>query len=638
MPTPKPPSLKSWSEPSILPARIIGAALALYGLGTMALTARNLATPPPPDLEFNVFARMARNFAWLYGLFGAGVTALGIGVALRRSWTRGVDWMSCIILILLMPAGYNLLSALLSPGAKQTDAAWIGTFLLQAALLIAAAVWLYRNPPPGPALPPRTRTVRPRVTFVSRALGVLLILAGLVRIWLAILVAPDVMSRMFGGYPPPSMVQPFIVTTLVWSFGLAIATIVAGFAIGLRRPWGLQLGLPLSFAGFLTDVATALRFPPDVDSAFLDWAILRNASALLYALTFLYCLVQLLRPPKTVPLPAPETLHHPPAAKPAIADDENWRSALLASLRSGGEQPARGNAFTGFVLPLFGVFAIGIGWSLLNALIRLDNPAGPYGPNLAIIVLVTVAISAIAVLLVQRLIAFLARRFWRFRARSAEQELERNATRRPVLYLRSFALDEETARPSAGELLLGMTPTASAEQMLAKVLNRYKGPVIAIGLPGEKLPGLGAARFYANHDVWHQKVADAAHVSQLVVWTTGTTEGLRWEISHLLKSVPPSKLIVWAHPQLLRAGKAEREREWSEFLAKLGGAFPKKLPEPLGKTRFIWFKDDWGPVPVAPRWGFPGVLFRPFRDAQSVALKQLLREKAAYEATRKERT
>jgi hypothetical protein len=242
------------------------------------------------------------------------------------------------------------------------------------------------------------------------------------------------------------------------------------------------------------------------------------------------------------------------------------------------------------------------------------------------------------VLLVQRLIAFLARRFWRFRARSAEQELERNATRRPVLYLRSFALDEETARPSAGELLLGMTPTASAEQMLAKVLNRYKGPVIAIGLPGEKLPGLGAARFYANHDVWHQKVADAAHVSQLVVWTTGTTEGLRWEISHLLKSVPPSKLIVWAHPQLLRAGKAEREREWSEFLAKLGGAFPKKLPEPLGKTRFIWFKDDWEPVPVAPRWGFPGVLFRPFRDAQSVALKQLLREKAAYEATRKERT
>ena len=124
------------------------------------------------------------------------------------------------------------------------------------------------------------------------------------------------------------------------------------------------------------------------------------------------------------------------------------------------------------------------------------------------------------------------------------------------------------------------------------------------------------------------RVADAAHVAQLVIWTTGSTEGLRWEISHLLKSVPPAKLVVWAHPPLLRLDRVEREQEWAAFRASLGKVFPKQLPERLGKTRFIWFKEDWEPVPVSPRWGFFGALFRIFRNAQTVALKQMLRQKS----------
>lgn len=379
----------------------------------------------------------------------------------------------------------------------------------------------------------------------------------------------------------------------------------------------------------LIDIQAALRFPSSIGPEYLDWVILRYASAILYTVAFLYCLVQLLRtwmPTRSV---QQQAIHYPPDVRSTIADDANWREALLASLRGAGEQPAPKHALTGLILPIAGVIVIGGGWALLNALIRVNPPEGSSGPNLALTVLLTIALSAIAILLIQRLVAFFARRIWRFRARSAEQELERAGSRRPVLYLRSFALDEETARPSAGELLLGMTPTASAEQMLAKVLSRRLGPVIAIGMPGEKLPGLGAARFYASHEVWHQKVADAAQVSQLVVWTTGTTEGLRWEISHLLKSVPPAKLVVWAHPHLLRVARAEREQEWSAFLSALAKAFPRALPERLGKTRFIWFKEDWDVVPVAPHWGFFGVLFRVFRSAQTVALKQMLRQKSA---------
>jgi hypothetical protein len=46
------------------------------------------------------------------------------------------------------------------------------------------------------------------------------------------------------------------------------------------------------------------------------------------------------------------------------------------------------------------------------------------------------------------------------------------------------------------------------------------------------------------------------------IWTTGHTEGLRWEIKHLLESVPPQKLFLWLHvdrsPARQRMGKIPR--------------------------------------------------------------------------------
>jgi hypothetical protein len=553
--------------------RTVGGLLALYGVVTLLVALQRYLSPPPEMTPADYLARAAlpTNIA-----FGAGLALLGLGVALRGEWTRGTVWMVCVALAFLVPSA--LLKLLGGQSVGSAIASEVVVPIGQVAFLAIAALLLNRYPLPGASLVSGLADQRPRVTFLSRGLG--------------------------------------------------IATLIAAFGIALRRPWGMQLGLPLSFAGLLVDLrgaASLSRFnmgPQD-----LDWVILHYASAILYALVFLYCFTQLLRGRQPAPVQPQVAIHSPPETRATIADDANWRASLLASLKSASVQPAPKGAFTGVILPILGIVVLGGGWALLTLLIQLNPPTGSDGPNLAVV------LSAISILLIQRLVGFFARRFWRFRARSAEQELERGVARRPVLYLRSFALDEETARPSAGELVLGTTPTASAEQMLAKVLNRRVGPVIAIGMPGEKLPGLGAARFYASHEVWHQKVADAAQVSQLVVWTTGSTEGLRWEIAHLLKSVPPAKLIVWAHPHLLRVGKAERAQEWSTFLATLGKAFPKALPERLGKTRLIWFKKDWEPVPVAPRWGFFGALFRVFRDAQTVALKQMLRQKSTQAQT-----
>jgi hypothetical protein len=620
-------------QPSTLPskntalgARVIGALIGVYGLLTILIAAGRLLSPPP---ETNILVSIQQSMLWLDLLFGLALLLLGAGIVLRQAWTRDTAWMSCLVLALLIPSGFNMLSPVLDGLGLGQSVPFLVTPAVQAALLVLAAILLYRNPPPDPAALTGTRPRRPRITSLSRTIGVLLVLAGLTRLWLSLAIGTETLDKLWQLVGTDPRYSLAIVTTLVWSVGLGLATIVAAFGIGLRRPWGIALGLPVSFAGVLLDIQAAIRFPSSLGPEYLDWVILRYASAILYAVAFLYCAVQLLRASRPAQGAPQQAIHYPPDVRPTVADDANWRETLLASLRAAGAQPAPKHVITGMILPIFGIILIGGGWALLNVLVRLNPPAGSSGPNLALTVLLTVALAATAILLIERLVAFFARRIWRFRARSAEQELERTGSRRPVLYLRSFALDEETARPSAGELLLGMTPTASAEQMLAKVLSRRKGPVIAIGMPGEKLPGLGAARFYASHEVWHQKIADAAQVSQLVVWTTGTTEGLRWEISHLLKSIPPAKLLVWTHPPLLRVGRAEREQEWSAFLATLGKAFPRALPERLGKTRFIWFRDNWEPVPVSPRWGFFGGLFRIFRNAQTVALKQLLRQKSA---------
>jgi hypothetical protein len=289
---------------------------------------------------------------------------------------------------------------------------------------------------------------------------------------------------------------------------------------------------------------------------------------------------------------------------PQTLNDSNWRAWLLASLRDTGVA-APPDHFWKAALAFVGIAVIIGGATLVGDFVL---------PSVPILSIVWI-IFAIAVL--ARLRNLFMRRLWQARARSADKELQRAGGRRPVLYLRSFALDAQLAKPSLLERLLGLVPLADAEQVLTKELRRC-GPVIAIGRPSEALPALGAARFYITNERWKEKVADIVKVAELVVWATGTTEGLRWEISHLLESLPPEKLILWAHPHLLRVSEKEREAEWTRFRDTLGRGFPQPLPERLGDARFIYFNAQHEPVLVPPtsRW-----------NAQRNALRALLRAK-----------
>lgn len=387
---------------------------------------------------------------------------------------------------------------------------------------------------------------------------------------------------------------------------LYVAALWAGFVLPSRRP-SRRKAAAIILLGISALTILGLRIGYIGMPGFPLVVLLQTVLSMLsYAggLAYLYMSRndEAVKPRLALAAVAPEPADNHVKVPAAIKDDGDWHASLLASLAHTGQQqtqaPKRWPLFAGIVAVLLAgrLFA----WVF-------ETLTGRNGPQLwasyveTIVLLVLFAFP----------LALLRRRYWQAKAKRAEDSLKKS-DRRPIFYLRSFALDDVLGQPSILELFFNVN-IANAEQSLTARLARC-GPVIAIGRPSEKLPSLGASRFYVSDELWQEKVADVATVARLVVWASGTTPGLQWEISHLVRELPPEKLILWAHPHLLDLDAPEREAEWAAFVDGLGQLFPKPLPKPLGKTQYFAFGPDFTPIPYAPR------LFAP-------ALPQILTEK-----------
>lgn len=187
------------------------------------------------------------------------------------------------------------------------------------------------------------------------------------------------------------------------------------------------------------------------------------------------------------------------------------------------------------------------------------------------------------------------------------------AKRPPVLFLRSFGLDDLSQLPQ-GPWVTPLTP--SEEQNFVTVftgagpfLERRSAvpenfrPMLAIGRPGEREPLLGATRFYVRHDKWQRIVEELVPLCSLIVWGTGHTQGLRWEIGHLVQTVAPERLLLWVHVNVSGSTPHWRASEWARVLAMCGGVFPKFLPRDVENVDVIAFGSDWTPqsIPLG-RW------------------------------------
>lgn len=224
---------------------------------------------------------------------------------------------------------------------------------------------------------------------------------------------------------------------------------------------------------------------------------------------------------------------------------------------------------------------------LLLATLNTDNPPAPEG----------VLLLLVAGLLVWG--GILARRGKRYGAVQAEELLARDQ-RPPILYLRSFADEvKDTEVPNVlramGRAIFARrisdqaAPYGPAEQdELANMMKKI-GPYIAIGRPGEPMPELGAARMYVPDHLWRKKVSALMKRSKFVLVRAGRTQGLRWEMEHLVKHLEPTQLLVIL--------PLEREA-YKQFCQWVNRVLPKKLPAKAPKERLLMFDENWNPVPL----------------------------------------
>ncbi|SDG55307.1 hypothetical protein SAMN05216553_10936 [Lentzea fradiae] len=129
-------------------------------------------------------------------------------------------------------------------------------------------------------------------------------------------------------------------------------------------------------------------------------------------------------------------------------------------------------------------------------------------------------------------------------ARSAAQTL-RADWRKPVLYLRDFGDDRGAAVVDGlpGALSSGLLSVHSREEQLVSALGAF-GPVVAVGQPGERLPHLGAARFYLPDDQWREGVLELMGMASLIVLRLGDGDGVWWEVEQARATQPPGKLVL----------------------------------------------------------------------------------------------
>ncbi|MDT7783548.1 MAG: hypothetical protein QOF58_1967 [Pseudonocardiales bacterium] len=181
-------------------------------------------------------------------------------------------------------------------------------------------------------------------------------------------------------------------------------------------------------------------------------------------------------------------------------------------------------------------------------------------------------------------------------AKSAAQTL-RAEWRKPVLYLRGFGDDPEAAVVDElpGALASGLLSIHSREEHLIGALRAF-GPVVAVGRPGERLPHLGAARFYLPGDDWQSGVLHLMEFSQLIVLRLGDGDGVWWEVDQA-QAQPPRKLVL-----LIPGDRPDLAERLDAHLPK-----PAQVVAVPGKwtSHVVVFDDDWTPrvQPVGP---FPG--------------------------------
>lgn len=205
-------------------------------------------------------------------------------------------------------------------------------------------------------------------------------------------------------------------------------------------------------------------------------------------------------------------------------------------------------------------------------------------------------------------------------------------TREPILYLRSFHQDTVESDTEVGGVIDEFVrtgsnpPKKSPEERLVSVLTSV-GPVVAVGKPKEKLPQLGAIRFYFRDSEWQEKVAALMKLSQMVVIQAGHSQGTEWEMVTAIKLLPPERLLFsFVHWQALNS--RERQLDYEIFRRQMERLCGFNLPEKINGAYFMYFRNDLTPRFACIKGWKKYLLSRKSRLNISEVMKQVMNQAA----------
>ncbi len=130
---------------------------------------------------------------------------------------------------------------------------------------------------------------------------------------------------------------------------------------------------------------------------------------------------------------------------------------------------------------------------------------------------------------------------------------------------------------------------------LVALANWSKGPVVAIGKPGEKLPLFGACREYWSDEEWQGRVLELLQRCARVVMIVGTTEALGWEIQQIVTGKLLHKTLFVLPPVEKHELQARLDR-FKRLLRDLGVNGP--MPEDPDKVLLIGFHANQTPFVI----------------------------------------
>jgi hypothetical protein len=188
---------------------------------------------------------------------------------------------------------------------------------------------------------------------------------------------------------------------------------------------------------------------------------------------------------------------------------------------------------------------------------------------------------------VSGLLRYLARRYGRVSA----ENLTEIDQRPPVLFLRSFKEDQVTLDQPKRGFVRAVVETGVPDPTLDHVLIEEltsSGPVVAIGVPGAPAP-FGAARTYADDSEWQNVIAKLAREASIIVIVLDDTEGVNWELSHIIDNGYLSKTLHLLPPRF-----AARTESAANIVR--GALLDNKcaLAKPLGEPCIGWYRTHRG--------------------------------------------